>query len=78
MLCARSMRRESIMKLAPQELSGVSGRKRLVSKNMSRLVEGKSFSINNFSENLSAQISKTFWTTQRLLSEEFFFHTSSK
>lgn len=78
MPCARSMRRESVMKLALQELSGVSGRKRLLSKNMSSLVEGKSFSINNFSENLSEQIFQNFSDNAASLSEELdFFYIST-
>lgn len=71
-----------VMKLALQELSGVSGRKRLLSKTMSSLVERKSFSINNFSENLSEQIFQNLSDNAASLSEEldffFFINTSCK
>lgn len=62
----------SVMKLALQELSGVSGPKRLLSNNMSSLVEGKSFSINNFSENLSKKF-QNFSDNAASLSEELVF-----
>lgn len=81
MACARSVLRKSVMKLAPRELSGVSGRKRLLSKNMSSLAEGKSFSINNFSENLSAGIFQNFSDNVASPSEEVdfvFLFTSCK
>lgn len=65
----------SVMKLALQELSGVSGQKRLLSNNMSSLVEGKSFSINNFSENLSKKF-QNFSDNAASLSEELFFFLS--
>lgn len=80
MLYARSMRRESVMKLVPRELSSVSGLERLLSKNMSSLVEGKSFSINNFSENLSSRIFQNFSDNAASLREEldFSFNISCK